>query len=300
MRIGYYVSDRGLTLDEIVDRAKTVGAAGLPSAWTSDVGSWDALTVLAVVGREVPGIELASGVVVSHSRPPLTLAAQALTVQGATGNRLTLGVGVSHQYVVEAQFGASFERPARHLREYLSALVPLLRGESVDVRGETLRATGSIGVPVGPPPSVLVSALGPVLLRLAGELADGTVTAWAGPRTVAEHIAPTISTAAESAGRPAPRIVVGQPVLVADDETDGRQRLAEALGPAGTLPAYRAVLDREGPVGPADVAVVGSAESIARQLRRYADAGGTEFVAFLFGTAEEQSRARTLLGELSD
>src|SRR5437879_9851099 len=188
MRIGYYVSDRGLTVEEIIERAKAARAAGLSSAWTSDIGSWDALTALAAVGREVPEIELATGVAVTYSRPPLTMAAQALTVQAASGNRLTLGIGVSHQHVVEPQFGASFDRPARHLREYLAGLLGLLRGESVDVRGEMLRVSGELITPGALAPSVLVGALGPAMLRVAGELADGTVTVWTGPRTLGEHI----------------------------------------------------------------------------------------------------------------
>ena len=297
MRIGFYVSERGSTVDEIVDGAKTAAAAGFGTAWTSDVGGWDALTALAVIGRAVPGIELASGVVVSHSRPPLTLAAQALTVQSATGNRLTLGVGVSHQYVVEAQFGASFDRPARHLREYLSGLIPLLRGESVDLRGETLRVSGSLLTPRVAAPSVLVGALGPAMLRVAGELADGTVTTWAGPRALGEHIVPSITRAA--VGRPAPRVVAGSLVAVTGDPAALRDLVNEQYGRAADVPHYRAMLDREGIASLGDSAILGDEAEVTRGISALFDAGATELVAFPFGSADERKRTSALLAELN-
>ena len=297
MRIGYYVSERGSTFDEIIDNAKTAAAAGFPTLWASDVGSWDALVGLAVLGREVPGVELASGVVVSHSRPPLTLAAQALTVQAATGDRLTLGVGVSHQYVVEAQFGASFERPARHLREYLGGLVPLLRGESVDVRGETLRVSGSLITPGVRAPSVLVGALGPAMLRVAGELADGTVTAWAGPRALGEHIVPSITKAA--AGRPAPRVVASSLVSVTQDPAALRAALAEQFAVVRDVPHYRATLDREGVTDIGETAIVGDEAEVARRIRALFDAGATELMALPCGSAEDRVRTTAILAELA-
>ncbi len=297
MRIGYYVSERGLTFDAIVDNAKTAATAGFPTLWTSDVGSWDALVGLAVIGREVPGVELGSGVVVSHSRPPFTLAAQALTVQAAIGNRLTLGVGVSHQYVVEAQFGASFERPARHLREYLSGLVPLLRGESVDFRGETLRVTGALITPDVPEPSVLVGALGPAMLRVAGELADGTVTAWAGPRGLGEHIVPTITKAA--VGRQAPRVVAGALVAVTSDPDALRDAISEQYALALDVPHYRATLEREGATSMGEAAIIGDEAEVTRRIRALFDAGATEFLALPCGSTEERARTNALLTELA-
>jgi F420-dependent oxidoreductase-like protein len=297
MRIGYYVSGRGLTVDEIVDGAKTAAAAGFPAVWASDIGSWDALTALAVIGREIPEVELASGVVVSHSRPPLTLAAQALTVQGASGNRLTLGVGVSHQYVVEAQFGASFDRPARHLREYLTALIPLLDGEGVDLHGETLRVTATLIAPAVRRPSVLVGGLGPAMLRVAGELADGTTTVWAGPKALGEYIVPTITRAA--AGRGVPRVAAGALVAVTTDADAIRGAIEAEYGQARDVPHYRAILDREGVASIGEVAIVGDEGEVARQIRALFDAGATEFVALPYGSIEEHERTRVLLAELA-
>lgn len=297
MRIGYYVSDRGLTVDEIVDRANAARSAGMSSAWTSDIGSWDALTALAAVGRVVPEIELATGVVVSHSRPPLTMAAQALTVQSATGNRLTLGVGVSHQHVVEPQFGASFDRPARHLREYLTALLGLLRGEAVDVQGETLRVTGELSTPGVRAPSVLVGALGPAMLRVAGELADGTVTVWTGPRGLGEHIVPTITTAA--AGRAAPRVVAASLVTVTDDEDAARAAVDEQYGRARDVPHYRAALDLDGFASMGEATIAGDEAAVERQISARFDAGATEFLALPYGNAEQRKRTMCLVADLA-
>lgn len=297
MRIGYYVSERGSTFDEIVENAKAAAAVGFPSLWASDVGSWDTLVALGVIGREVPGVELASGVVVSHSRPPLTLAAQALTVQAATGNRLTLGVGVSHQFVVEPQFGASFERPARHLREYLSGLVPLLHGESVDFHGETLRVTGELITPCVAAPSLLVGALGPAMLRVAGELADGTVTAWAGPRGLGEHIVPTITKAA--VGRPAPRVVASSLVAVTHEPEALRQALSEQFAVARDVPHYRATLDRDGITTIGESAIVGDEVRVRRRIAALFDAGATELMALPCGSAQDRERTTALLAELA-
>jgi F420-dependent oxidoreductase-like protein len=181
------------------------------------------------------------------------------------------------------------------MREYLSVLTPLLRGEAVDHRGETLTAVGSVGVPGAEPPPVLVAALGPAMLRLAGELTDGTITWMTGPRTLADHIVPSITRAAEDAGRPAPRVVAGLVVCVTDDEAGVRGRIADQFALAGQVPEYRAVLDREGATGPQDVVIVGDEDAVAKDIHRLADAGVTEFLASPFGDAAEQGRTLAVL-----
>jgi F420-dependent oxidoreductase-like protein len=300
MRGGVFITDTDLTLDATVERVKAAAKAGVPVAWLPQVFGLDALTVLAVAGREVPGIELGTAVVQTYPRHPLVLAGQALTAQAATGGRLTLGIGLSHRAVIEGAFGYSYDRPVRHMREYLTALTPLLRGESVSYHGETLAVTGVINVPSAQPPSLLVAALGPAMLRLTGELADGTITVFAGPRTIGEHITPTLTRAAREAGRPAPRIVAGIPICVTDEPSDRRDRLAEryaAVG-AGQAPSYRAMLDREGVAGPTDIAIVGDEATVERGIRRLTDAGATELMATLFGTDAENARTLDLVARL--
>ncbi len=234
----------------------------------------------------------------TYPRHPVMLAAQALTVQAATGGRLTLGIGLSHQVVIENVFGQSFDKPARHMREYLSILIPLLEGEQVSFTGETLRAStfGPLEIDV-PGPPVLVAALGTEMLRIAGRMAAGTVTWMTGPATVESHIIPTIHDAAAEAGRPVPRVGVGLPVCVTDDPAAARAKATEAFVIYGHLPSYRAMLDREGATGPADVAIVGSGPFVRDQLRRLADIGVTDFCGVPFGSATEVRESVAVLAE---
>jgi F420-dependent oxidoreductase-like protein len=296
----------GLTIDSsqplpgVVDQVQRAADAGFSSATASQIFGYDALTMLAVVGQRVPGIELATGVVPTYPRHPIMLAAQALTVQAAIGGRLTLGIGLSHQIVIENLFGLSFEKPARHMREYLTALGPLLRGEQVAFRGETLTAAtlGPLEIDA-PAPPLLVAALGPRMLELAGTLADGTTTWMTGPATVRSHIVPHISAAAEGAGRPAPRIAVALPVCVTDDPAAARERAARDFAVYGGLPSYRAMLDREQASGPEDVALVGDEDAVAEQIASVAVAGATDFVGSIFGDAGECDRTFALLARLA-
>lgn len=285
--------------DAVVEAARSAHADGFGSFWLPQIFGLDALSTLAVIGREVPGIELGTAVVPTYPRHPMVLAGQALTVQAASGGRLTLGIGLSHRIVIEQMFGYSFERPVRHMTEYLAALMPLLRQEQVAFHGEVVHAVGGITVPGAPPPPVLIAALGPRMLELAGREAAGTITWMVGPRTLSDHVVPTIAAAASSAGREPPRIVAAVPVCVTDDPAAVRERAARQLAVYGTLPSYRAMLDREGAAGPADIAVIGSAEQVRAGLERFADAGATTIVAAEIGADPgERDRTRELLRSL--
>ncbi len=287
MRIGV-MFDTEQSFDSLVGQVASLRDAGIEVAWSSQIFGYDALTALAVIGREVPGIALGTAVVPTYPRHPVMLAGQALTVQAATGGRLTLGIGLSHQLVIENVFGETFARPARHMKEYLSILQPVLHGEQVTFAGEVLSATtfGPLDI-VAPPPPVLVAALGATMLGLAGRMASGTVTWMTGPATVESHIAPTIRAAAADAGRPDPQIAVGLPVCVTDDEDAARAEAGEKFAMYGFLPSYRAMLDREGAEGPADVAIVGNAATVAASIGRLADIGSTDFIGAPFGSPDQ-------------
>ncbi|TDD60335.1 LLM class F420-dependent oxidoreductase [Actinomadura darangshiensis] len=278
MRIGLFTVAGTAPLDELVTQVRLARDAGLDSVFFGHAWSWDALMTAALAGREVPGIELGTAIVPTYPRHPLALAGQALTAQAMAGGRFTLGVGPSHPQVIEGAHGISYERPARHTREYLSALRPLLRGEDVDYHGETLTAAATIDAPGATPPPVLLSALGPAMLRIAGELADGTLTTWTGAEAIADHIAPSITKAAEAAGRPAPRVLAGAVVALTTDPDAVRRDLAEQLGFAGNFPAYRSILDRQGLSGVHETVIAGDEKDVARQLRRFADAGATDLL----------------------
>ncbi|MFI6795389.1 LLM class F420-dependent oxidoreductase [Streptosporangium canum] len=300
MRTGLYISGVGLSLDAMIGQVRAAAEAGLDSAFFSQLTSWDVLTVLALSAQHVPGVDLGTAVVQTYPRHPLALAGQALTAQAATGNRLTLGIGPSHQQIIEGQFGHSYDRPARHIREYLSVLRPLLRGEHVEYRGQTLSAAGQVAVPGAEPPSVLISALGPVMLRVAGELADGTVTVWTGPEAIAGHIGPAITRAASEAGRPAPRIVATVLASVTADPDGARRQVDEQVGFAARFPSYRALLDRQGMSGVHETVVAGDETAVARAFRQYAEAGATELLVSPLGGEREQARTLELLASLRD
>ncbi len=298
MRIGIFGGEPP-SIDAAVGQAREAAEQGFSGYWLSQIFGFDALSVLAVVGREAPGIDLGTGVVPTYPRHPMMLAQQALTVNAASGGRLVLGIGLSHQIVIESIFGLSFEKPVRHMREYLSILVPLIRTGSVSFTGETLSANATIDVPGSSPCPVLVAALGPKMLELAGMLADGTMTWMTGPDTLGTLTVPTITTAASAAGRPAPRIGAGMPVCVTDDAAAAREHAAAVFQVYGVLPSYRAMLDREGAAGPADVAIVGREQEVAAGIARLADAGVTDFAAVEFGgDPDERRRTRELLRSL--
>jgi F420-dependent oxidoreductase-like protein len=281
MRLGLFVNEsQGPDmLGKLRERIARGADDGFASVWMSHTFGLDTLTALAVIGGQVPGIELGTAVVPTYPRHPAALAQQALTVNAVLDGRLALGIGLSHQIVIEGMYGMSFERPARHMREYLSILMPLARGENADFQGETL--TGRLGLNTPRPKDmpVLIAALAPRMLRLAGEVADGTVLWMTGPKTVAEHVVPAITEAAREAGRPAPRIVCTLPICVTDDAEAARADASAKFEIYGQLPSYRAMLDREGVAGPGGVAIVGDEDAVSAQIEELARIGVTDFVA---------------------
>jgi F420-dependent oxidoreductase-like protein len=290
MRIG--ISVGGATIDDVVAGVRRAKEAGFASAWVANIFGLDAMTAIAVAGHEVPGIELGTAVVPTYSRHPFYMAQQAMTTQAATGGRFVLGIGLSHQVVIETILGLSFEKPAKHMEEYLNVLMPVLEKGNMQFSGDlykvdtTFAGLERMGTT---PPSVMLAALGPVMLRLAGSMTDGTITWMTGHQTIETHIVPHLTKAAADAGRPAPRIVAGVPVAVTDDVDAARASIGQLLQIYGTLPSYRAMLDKEGAAGPADVAILGDEETVRAGIQRYADAGVTDFHAA--GQGDERTLA---------
>jgi len=299
MRIGMFGGDTAnRTIDDVIASARKAEAAGFASFWLPQIFGMDAISVLAIVGREVPRLDLGTAVVPTYPRHPMMLAQQALTTQAAAGGRFILGIGLSHQIVIEGMFGMSFEKPARHMREYLSILVPLVHGEDSQFSGETLSAHGSVNVAGAPPCPILLAALAPRMLQLAGAVADGTITWMTGPATLADHTIPAITKAARDAGRPEPRVCASLPVCVTDGADAARARAAEEFSVYGMLPSYRAMLDREGAAGPADVAIVGDAATVRAAVSQLDEIGVTDFAPALFGSRDEQKGTRDLLASM--
>lgn len=300
MRIGVGLDTDG-PLERTVERARTLSDLGFSSMWSSQIFGPDTLTVLAIVGRELAHLDLGTAVVPVQPRHPSMLAAQARTVQEAIGGRLTLGIGLSHQVIVEGLWGISFDRPASYMREYVEALAPMLAGEPVATTGEQVRAvaTGPVGPKDVVAPSLVVAALGPKMLRLAGTMTDGTILWMTGRRTIATHVVPTITEAAAAAGRSAPRVVCSLPVTVSDDAEGARRRINEVFAVYATLPSYAAMLKKEGATQPADVSLVGSRGEVLEQLEQLAEAGVTEFSGAVTGSPDEREATFSTLLEFA-
>ncbi len=300
MRIGTMVADPAGpdALAKLTEQLRSAADDGFASAWMSNIFGLEALTALAVAGREVPRIEFGTAVVPTYPRHPAVLAQQALTAALALDGRLALGIGLSHKIVIEDMYGYSFDRPARHMREYLSILLPLLDGQPAGFDGESLHAHIGLSVPAQGRVPVLLAAMAPQMLRLAGGRTDGTVLWMTGPATVRDYVVPTITAAAAAAGREQPRVVCVLPVCVSDDPQAARDRANHVFAIYGQLPSYRAMLDREGAAGPGDIAVTGSEDQVTEQIEALAAAGVTDFVAGEYGAGDDQARTRDLLKAL--
>ncbi len=294
MRIGVFMSPP--SLEEGITDTRWAADSGLSTVYVPQIFGWDALTLIAVLGHAVDGIGFGTSVVPTYPRHPQMMAQQALTTQIATNGRLKLGIGLSHQVVIEGMWGYSFERPARHMREYLSALLPLLRERGVQFQGETLKSLGQLQLPPCDPPPVLLAALAPRMLELAGAVADGTITWMVGSKTLGSHIVPRITAAAEKAGKPEPQVICARPVAVTDDVDQARELAGNAFAIYNTLPSYRAMLDIEGAEGPRDVAIVGDEDSVRGQIEDVFGEGATEFVAVPYN---ELDRTKSLLAKLA-
>jgi len=258
----------------------------------------DLTTLLAVALREVDTIEVGSGVIPIQVQHPTQLAQRALTLNLISGGRFALGIGMSHRMIAEQMWGISWDKALQQMREYLDALTPLLAGEPAEAAGEFWTTRGALQIEGAPRPDVYLAAMGPQMLRLAGRRSAGTLTWMTGPKTLAEHVGPTLRAAAVEAGRDetAVQVAAALPVAVTDDTTTLRARAAEEFEVYGQLPSYRAMLDREGHSGPEDAAIIGDEKTVSERLDELAAAGVDEFAAVIFDPSPEgRARTRALL-----
>ena len=296
MRIGIYGGNvrRGQPLTSLVDEIVQREEQGFASYWTPQVGTFDALTMLALAGRHTSRIELGTAVVPSYPRHPSALAQQAATTNALCDGRLVLGVGPSHAPGIEA-LGLAYDRPALHMREYVTVLKALGSEGRVDFQGKMYQVRTGFACPDAKPFAVVISALAPLMLKAAGEVADGTVTWMVGQNTIRSKTAPALAKAATDAGRGAPRVVVGLPVCVHDDKAQATARAVQIFQGYGQLPNYRRQLDAEGLDQAGEIAVVGNEDEVSAELRGYFDAGATEVIASIYPAGDDSrgSFART-------
>jgi F420-dependent oxidoreductase-like protein len=303
MKIGIGIGDiagAAADVDGIIAQAKRAEADGFASGWFANIFGIDAIMAATLCARETKTIELGTAVVPTYPRHPVAMAQMALTAQAAARGRFSLGIGLSHQLVIEGMLGMSFAKPFSHMKEYLAVLAPLIRAGSVSYQGDEYRVMANVGVPGAAPCPILVAALAPKMLALTGAEADGTITWMTGPKTLRSHTVPRIREAAARAGRPAPRVVVGLPVAVTKEVKAARESAATQFQIYGSLPSYQAMLQREGVEGPADVAIVGSEAEVKAQLDHLAEIGTTDFLGIPFrvrGDDDVVERTRRLLSE---
>lgn len=302
MRIG--LTGGGATVDNVIRQAKQAEADGFTSLWYASLVTGDPLVAIAIAGRETSRIELGTAVVQTYPCHPLLQANRAASVVDAMGRPgFTLGIGPSHEPLIRGVFGLSYDHPGRSTEEYIRILTAVVRGETVDFDGEDWSAhtAGRATAPVHPVP-VLVSALGSRLLRVAGELADGTVLWMAPAKAIESHVAPKIRAAAAAAGRPAPRIVAGLPVAVHDDEAEARAAATASSAMYAGMANYQRILDIAGATTPADAAIVGNEKAVRTQLQSLLDAGASDIWAAAFPVGDDRGasirRTTDLLKEL--
>ncbi len=293
MNKGVVVPNQGATVARMADDLAFVESLGYDSGWMPGIPNGpDVLTLLALAGQATSRIELGPAIVATPPRHPVALASQALTVNDAVGGRLTLGIGASHQRIVEHLWGLPYDRPAQRMREYLGVLVPLLTDQRVEFAGELMSTRYQLDASrsghAGPP--VFVAALGPRMLSVGATCSAGVATWMVGTRAVATHTVPLANAAAAKAGRPAPRILVSLPYLLASDIEAAVERANTEFALYAKLPAYRAMFEIEGATRPAEIAVIGDEAHLAAAVARQRDAGVTDVQITPFGTVDECRR----------
>lgn len=302
MKIGIGIgelSGKPVPLEGVLQQAEEAEADGFAAAWLPQIFGLEALTVCALAGTRTSRIEIGTAVIPSYPRHPTVMAQQALTANVACGGRLTLGIGLSHRVFVEDMIGLSYAKPFSHMKEYVESIRPLLAGEAVAHDGSEFRIHAQIGFEGLRKTRLMVAALAPKMIGLAGSQTDGTITWMTGTKTLRDYVVPRMREAAEKAGREMPRIVCGLPIGVCDDAAAGHATASKFFAVYETLPSYRAMLDREGVAGPGDVAIVGPEDSVREQLAALREAGVTDFLAAPFpaepDSAASMARTRELL-----
>ena len=286
MRFGMMVGEGSGSAPDITalcERGQLAEAAGLDTAWIANI-QLDAMTGAAALASSTDRIEIGTAVVPTFTRHPVAMLQQAASTQLVCDGRFTLGVGLAHKFMVEDMWGLSYDKPAKHMRSYLEVLAPGLNGEPVNCQNDLYSVNLMVAPPVEKPIPLLIAALGPAMLRIAGELAGGTITWATGVRTLGDHIAPAISRAAESADKESPRIVAGLPVLLTANVEAARKMAAEIFAVYAQVPSYRAMLDREGAKGLEDVAIIGNEQTVKERVNSLSMAGVTDLCIFPFET----------------
>jgi len=284
VRIGLMIGpERGRYREKVaklVAAARAAEVAGFTSIWVPQIpNDFDALTAVALMGRSTSRVEIGTAVTPIQSRHPVAMAQQALSTQAVCEGRFTLGLGPSHHWIVEDMLGLPYARPAAMVRDYVEVLSAAFDGPGpVDVGNETYRVHNPLDITDITPTPILLAALAPMMLRVAGEYASGTILWMADERAIGDHIAPLVTKAAKEAGRPSPRIVAGIPVALcpSDEIETARERANRVLGHAEYSPNYERLLERGDASDVGDLLAAGDESTVVDRLRSFRDAGATD------------------------
>ncbi|KAA0120008.1 TIGR03564 family F420-dependent LLM class oxidoreductase [Mycolicibacterium sp. P9-22] len=314
MRLGVMIGaergDMARKVSKLISDIEWADTAGLATAWMPQVpDDFDLLTMVGLMASHSTRIELGTAVVPLQAQHPIALARQALSVHAISNGRLALGVGPSHHWIIRDMLGLPYDKPAAYTRDYLQVFNAAIAGPGpVDVENDTFTVHNPTALGAATPLPVLVAALGPVMLQIAGEHADGTSLWMADEKAIGEHIAPKINKAAAGAGKPAPRIVAGIPVtLCANSEIDeAKDRANRILAEAETSPNYQRLLDRGDARTVGDLCAAGDEESILKRFKAFADAGVTDLSVRLLPIGDTRDeliaskyRTREVIAELA-
>lgn len=287
---------------DLVKRARYLADARVPAVWLAQLPTTEALSLAPLLAAAEPRLRLGTSVVTMNPRHPLVVGTQARIAQAATGGRFTLGIGLGGSSLESSAYGLRDAARVARLEEFLRVLAQVRQGGPVDYDGDLFHAHADApAISGGDNFELLVAAMAPRTLRLAGALADGTLTNLAGPRTIENFIRPSLRTAAQAAGRAEPRIVAVVTALVTDDVDQAMRQVAEAIGFYSDIPSYRAVMDREGVAAPADLALIGSAAHVRAGLETLLSAGADEIIVSDrgLGTTADRHATYDLLADMS-
>jgi F420-dependent oxidoreductase-like protein len=307
MRVGLMVGSdkersRADRLSGLLADGKAAEDDGFASFWIPQVpGYLDAMTAVALLGQVTERIEIGTAVVPIQTRHPQIMAQQALTTQVACSGRFALGIGPSHHWIISDQLGLPYARPARLVRDYIDVLNAAFTGPgAVAIDNESFCVHSPIDITDEVEMPVLLAALGPTMLRIAGELTGGTILWMADERAIGDYVVPRITEAAATAGRSGIRVVAGVPVaLCSESEVDqARAYASEVLGHADFSPNYVRLLEHGDATDVGDTMAAGDEATVLARLRRYRDAGVTDLAARVVPLGEDAaarsaSRRRT-------
>jgi len=276
-------------MDESVARARLAERLGYESVWVTQLpDARDASLVIAAYAAATGKVKLGTGVLPLYPRHPTAMTQMAATLDELTHGRFILGLGVSHKVTVEGMWGMRLESPVDAMREYLDIVRTSLRDGGCDFEGRYFTARWRYSGPRPDSLPIMISALNPRMLELAGELTDGIVLWMCAPQYIERHVIPAVRAGREKAGKSMEgfEVVAAVPVSLTSDRAGAQEVFRRTVGTYSALPYYRKMLDASGyaeqlaagdPTNAMldDLAGLGDERQVRDAVRRYREAGVT-------------------------